>query len=129
MAEVLTLLRFAAAATQVAIPSMFITRRLGQQLLDALAIGKSISISFKPSSVPSRVDYFENLAAYSSQGPTRDFRVKPDLVAPGTITSARRLTTVSSPECGTVTMGVSQACAAHRRCATCCAVHGLHVLA
>ncbi len=85
---------------------MFTTRRLGQQLLDSLTIGKSISIAFQTSKVPSRAFSFENLAAYSSQGPTRDSRIKPDLVAPGTIWSAKRLTTLGGEECGTTLMAV-----------------------
>lgn len=44
---------------------MSITRRLGQQLYDALYIGKSVTISFAPSTTPQNA--FENLASYSSQ--------------------------------------------------------------
>lgn len=44
---------------------MSITRRLGQQLYDALYIGKSVTISFAPSTTPQNA--FENLSSYSSQ--------------------------------------------------------------
>lgn len=43
-----------------------------------------------------------------TSGPTVDFRVKPDIVAPGTVTSAR-VGAGSANDCGLTTMAVSAA--------------------
>lgn len=69
------------------IPTATMPRRLGQKLLAVLSTGRGIDISFSDAIEP---DFgFENLASFSSQGPVgRDKRIKPDIVAPGTITSA-----------------------------------------
>lgn len=40
------------------------------------------------------------------QGPTKDNRIKPDIVAPGTLYSAKRLTSVASDQCGVMGMAV-----------------------
>jgi Subtilase family/PA domain len=83
------------------IPTATMPRRLGQNLLAVLSTGRSIDISFANAAEP---DFgFENLASFSSQGPVgRDKRIKPDIVAPGTITSA----SASSPDnCGVATYG------------------------
>jgi hypothetical protein len=86
---------------------MAVTRRLGQQLTSTLGAGKALTIAFAASSPPT--NSFENLATYSSQGPTVDFRVKPDIVAPGTVTSAR-VGAGSANDCGLTTMaGTSMA--------------------
>ena len=39
-----------------------------------------------------------------AQGPTKDNRIKPDLVAPGTLYSAKRLVSSSSDQCGVTGM-------------------------
>lgn len=94
-------------AQSVTMPSMSIPRRIGQNLMAVLAIGRTISISFKAVNPPT--NSFDNLAEYSSQGPTgEDNRVKPDIVAPGTITSAE--TSRGAGGCGVVTYGVSKIC-------------------
>jgi hypothetical protein len=85
---------------------MAVTRRLGQQLTSTLGAGKALTIAFAASSPPT--NSFENLATYSSQGPTVDFRVKPDIVAPGTVTSAR-VGAGSANDCGLTTMAVRAA--------------------
>ena len=83
----------------VAIPLMLIPRRLGQNIMAVLASGRSANVTFGAATEPA--DGFDNLAQFSSQGPVgRDRRVKPDIVAPGTITSAR-----ANTECATATYG------------------------
>ena len=94
----------AATVTDVTIPSMSVPRRIGQGLLSVLSICRAVTIAFQPSGQPA--DSFDNLAAYSSQGPTLDGRVKPDIVAPGTVTSAEAQDT-GKESCGLVTYGVS----------------------
>lgn len=48
--------------------------------------GGQLKVSFGVASVPQ--DAWANLAPFSSKGPTPDGRVKPDLLAPGTLQSA-----------------------------------------
>jgi hypothetical protein len=83
------------------IPTATMPRRLGQNLLAVLSTGRSIEISFSSAAEP---DYgYQNLASFSSQGPVgRDKRIKPDIVAPGTITSAAAS---GSDNCGVATFG------------------------
>jgi hypothetical protein len=83
------------------IPTATMPRRLGQNLLAVLSAGRSIDISFSDAIEP---DFgFENLATFSSQGPVgRDKRIKPDIVAPGTITSAAAS---AADKCGVSTYG------------------------
>ena len=45
-----------------------------------------VSVSF--SEAAPLANAFDSLASFSSKGPTRDGRVKPDLLAPGTLRSA-----------------------------------------
>ena len=83
------------------IPTATMPRRLGQNLMSVLAAGRSVNVSFFGATEPQYG--FENLATFSSQGPVgRDKRVKPDLVAPGTITSADLK---SADQCGVATFG------------------------
>ncbi|KAL6772119.1 hypothetical protein ACKKBG_A28990 [Auxenochlorella protothecoides x Auxenochlorella symbiontica] len=77
-------------ANSVTLPNMSITRRLGQTLLASFSSGLALTITLSPASAPANA--FENLASYSSQGPTPDGRVKPDLVAPGSLFSAKSST-------------------------------------
>lgn len=83
------------------IPTATMPRRLGQNLLAVLSAGRTIDISFSDAIEP---DFgFENLAMFSSQGPVEpDKRIKPDIVAPGTITSAAANT---ADKCGVSTFG------------------------
>ncbi|PSC76615.1 Serine protease ABC transporter B family tagA isoform A [Micractinium conductrix] len=86
-------------AGDVTLPVMSVTRRIGIQLASAAGTGTAAELSFSASAVPTYS--FENLATYSSQGPTPDYRVKPDIVAPGTITSAA--VGYGADDCGLVT--------------------------
>lgn len=83
----------------VGIPLMTIPRRLGQNVMAVLVSGRSANVTFGPATEPAYG--FDNLASFSSQGPVgSDRRVKPDLVAPGTLTSAD-----AGTQCGTTTYG------------------------
>ena len=83
------------------IPAATVPRRLGQNLMAVLATGRSVNISFSAAQEPQYG--FENLAAFSSQGPVGpDKRIKPDLVAPGTIMSADA---ASADQCGVIGYG------------------------
>ena len=78
----------------VNIPVGFIPRRIGQNLLAGLEAGQALSIAMGPG--PSGDLGYENLAEFSSQGPVQpDRRVKPDVVAPGIVTSAKAGTACS----------------------------------
>ena len=48
--------------------------------------GGKLTVSF--SEAPPLANAYDSLASFSSKGPTRDGRVKPDLLAPGTLRSA-----------------------------------------
>lgn len=83
------------------IPTATMPRRLGQNMMAVLSAGRAVNITFGAATEPQYG--FENLASFSSQGPVgRDKRVKPDLVAPGTVTSADFK---SSDQCGVATYG------------------------
>eukprot|EP00887_Chlorella_sp_A99_P001740 scaffold19.g1740.t1 len=98
-----------ATGPQITIPTMSITRRLGQNLQTSIAVGRNITLSFSPVTKPSVSSSFQNLSPYSSQGPTPDGRVKPDIVAPGTVVSAK-VGLTGTNTCGTTTMaGTSMA--------------------
>ncbi len=79
----------------VNIPVGFVPRRIGQNLVAAVGTGQTISISL--GSAPSRDVGYENLASFSSQGPVNpDGRVKPDILAPGIVSSAAAGTACST---------------------------------
>lgn len=79
----------------VNIPTGFIPRRIGQNLVAEINSGQSLSITFGPS--PKGNIGYENLAEFSSQGPVQpDRRVKPDILAPGIVASAK-----AGTSCGT----------------------------
>jgi subtilisin family serine protease len=83
----------------VSIPVATIPRQNGQSIMAFLSAGHSTSISFGSSST--NAAGFDNLAVFSSKGPVGgDLRIKPDLVAPGLLTSA-----LTGSSCGTVTYG------------------------
>lgn len=77
------------------IPAMAIPRRIGQTFYDLLEAGEQLTVTFTMAKMPANT--FDNLAAYSSQGPTPDGRVKPDIVAPGTTQSSH----IGPSSCGT----------------------------
>ncbi len=78
----------------VSIPVGFIPRRIGQNLVAAIKSGRALTVSLGPGA-PGDVGY-ENQASFSSQGPVQpDRRIKPDIVAPGVVTSARAGTSCS----------------------------------
>ncbi|GIL57145.1 hypothetical protein Vafri_12444 [Volvox africanus] len=68
---------------------------IGLWLKSSVAAG-TVTLQFKNILQP---DYplFEDVAAYSSVGPTTDGRIKPDIVAPGTLLSANSSKTVPVP--------------------------------
>lgn len=72
--------------TAVTIPAMAVPRMVGQLLSSAAQAGSKLTVSFKPD-VPAK-NAWESLADFSSKGPTKDQRIKPDLVAPGILQSA-----------------------------------------
>lgn len=53
---------------------------------NSMQAGGKLTVSF--SEAPAIANAFDSLADFSSKGPTRDGRVKPDLLAPGTLQSA-----------------------------------------
>jgi hypothetical protein len=75
----------------IAVPTAMVPRSLGEGLAAQLAAGRRLALAFSraaPPAVPPPQG-FDNLAGYSGRGPVGpDARLKPDLVAPGTITSA-----------------------------------------
>lgn len=88
---------------QASIPVMTIPRRLGQNIVAVLEAGRRANATFGPATEPAYG--FENLASFSSQGPVNpDNRVKPDLVAPGTIVSAAAGTTCDTAIFGGTSM-------------------------
>ncbi len=54
--------------------------------LSLVQAGGKLTVSF--SEAPPLANAFDSLAEFSSKGPTKDGRVKPDLLAPGTLQSA-----------------------------------------
>lgn len=86
----------------VSIPVATIPRQSGQSIMAFLSSGHAASISFGDSSSnPLNNAGYDNLAVFSSKGPVGpDLRIKPDLVAPGLLTSA-----LTGSPCGTVTYG------------------------
>jgi len=91
------------------LPAAAAPRRVGQLLASAAAASANVTASFGPP--PAAGDAWDSLADFSSKGPTRDGRVKPDLVAPGVLQSAAAAGTDGAVgQCGTRTMqGTSMA--------------------
>ncbi len=90
--------------TNPTVPAMAIPRRIGQTFYDLLEAGEQVTVTFSNAKMPANT--FDNLAAYSSQGPTPDGRIKPDIVAPGTTQSSH----IGPNSCGTQIMqGTSMA--------------------
>lgn len=70
----------------VSIPAMYVTQRIGDTLVAAMENGMRLVATLAESPMPA--NEFDNLASYSSQGPTVDGRVKPDILAPGVTMSS-----------------------------------------
>eukprot|EP00798_Chlamydomonas_sp_ICE-L_P030068 gene30068-35037_t len=101
-----------AADTDLRIPLANIPMDVGSILWTAIQAGQSVSIRFNTSPSPANKESYEDVASFSSFGPTPDGRVKPDIVAPGVLVSAGSigLTTGNPQGCGTLTMqGTSMA--------------------
>lgn len=79
----------------VNIPVGFVPRRIGQNLIASMSTGQTISMSIGPGA---RKDLgYENQASFSSQGPVNpDGRIKPDVMAPGIVASAKAGTSCST---------------------------------
>ena len=83
------------------IPVAMIPRRQGRNALAILNSGREADVKFSDAPDALSLYGFEDLAEFSSQGPVaQDKRVKPDLVAPGTIASAE-----ANTNCGIVVYG------------------------
>ncbi|GFR44316.1 hypothetical protein Agub_g5528, partial [Astrephomene gubernaculifera] len=93
------------SAGSLTLPMGGVPQSTGRWLLAALGAG-SVALSFKrtPSDAPPG---FEDVASYSSFGPTADGRIKPDIVAPGYLLSAASSATLAAdstqPQCGSGT--------------------------
>ena len=95
-----------ASGRLIRVPVVATTTRIGEKLVEL--IGRSID-RFEVRSVPRPTSAHQNIATFSSFGPTLDGRIKPDVVAPGDrITSAG--ITRNGQSCRTVTFsGTSMA--------------------
>eukprot|EP00210_Caulerpa_lentillifera_P000241 g234.t1 len=71
--------------SELTIPMASVPSSIGQQLKNVLESHRRVTIVVKERSVAAHS--YDNIAEFSSSGPTTDFRIKPDLVAPGRITS------------------------------------------
>ena len=76
-----------ASTSSLTIPMVGIPLSSGRQLQQLLTNGTA-AVSVKFSAAPTDVASYENIAEFSSFGPTADGRVKPDVVAPGLLVSA-----------------------------------------
>lgn len=79
-------LKSSSGDASITVPVMSVPRRVGQLLLGGQNTGQALTASF--GETPSVANSFDNIADFSSQGPTTDGRVKPDVVAPGQLQSA-----------------------------------------
>lgn len=71
--------------SDLTIPMASVPVSIGLQLTNVLESNRRVSIVVKERSEPEHS--YDNIAEYSSSGPTTDLRIKPDLVAPGRIKS------------------------------------------
>ena len=88
----------------VSIPVLGVPKKDGELLMAIVydEPGTTLSVSGKMKTSTTAYPRHENLAAFSSGGPTHDGRVKPDLVAPGdSIDSAKLLDIDSADTCET----------------------------
>eukprot|EP00003_Mantamonas_plastica_P015538 TRINITY_DN262_c0_g1_i25.p1 TRINITY_DN262_c0_g1~~TRINITY_DN262_c0_g1_i25.p1 ORF type:complete len:777 (+),score=177.23 TRINITY_DN262_c0_g1_i25:1574-3904(+) len=91
--------------TGLSIPSVMMDKQEGEQIISALGSGPSttdLRVDLGPQVIapPSKYYSTDNMASFSSRGPTQDARLKPDLVAPGyRISSAKSDGNQASPTC------------------------------
>jgi hypothetical protein len=74
-------------APAASIPLVAVPLSIGRRLWRAAGSGLGLALTL--SAAPRGLPAYEDIASYSSFGPTTDGRVKPDLVAPGHVTSAK----------------------------------------
>jgi hypothetical protein len=77
----------AVSPTNATIPMCGLPQGVGEGLISMLNTATSANATF----VTAPLDYasWEDIGSFSSFGPTADLRIKPDIVAPGQLLSAR----------------------------------------
>lgn len=88
-------------SNEVSIPTLATTRSVGRRLSDLIKRETSWSIDFIIRVAPATSSRHDNIATFSSFGPTRDGRIKPDIVAPGDRIVSASITSRRSGSCGT----------------------------
>jgi hypothetical protein len=88
--------------SEIRIPALCVTQRIGQQLLAMVRAGNgAITLRLFDALVDDETKSIENVAEFSSKGPTWDGRIKPDVLAPGDpIFTARSDGNVETNACG-----------------------------
>eukprot|EP00892_Ulva_mutabilis_P005337 jgi/Ulvmu1/3175/UM015_0216.1 len=90
------------SAAPVSLPAGLIPRSSFRYLQSLLRSGQPVAVTYAGEFDMGELDSSESMDESSSGGPTADGRIKPDLVAPGTITAAQSLTACgTSPKSGT----------------------------
>jgi len=90
------------------IPMASVPQSIGRHLWALLQSGQKLTVKVESKTEPQNT--FDNIAEYSSNGPTLDNRFKPDIVAPGRTTSAMTDGTIGRQQCSLRTMsGTSMA--------------------
>ena len=70
--------------SEIRIPAVCVTQRIGQQLLAIVRAGHGpTTVRLLDALVDDETKSFDNVAEFSSKGPTWDGRIKPDVLAPG----------------------------------------------
>ena len=98
----------AGSVGDLTIPMASVPQSIGRHLWGLLQSGQSLSVKVESKTEPQNT--FDNIAEYSSSGPTLDNRFKPDVVAPGRTKSALTDGRLGSLQCSLRTMsGTSMA--------------------
>ena len=71
--------------SELTIPIASVPLSVSRQLLEVLDAKRQTTLRVMERTVPANA--YDNIADFSSSGPTIDYRIKPDIVAPGRITS------------------------------------------
>ena len=71
--------------SELTIPIASVPLSISLQLLEVLDVKHQTTLRVMEKTVPENA--YDNIADFSSSGPTIDYRIKPDIVAPGRITS------------------------------------------